>query len=100
MEKQFFKKYFLDYWFGFFVWIVLAVLIFLVTPNPILFFLAIALLTFVWVIPYADYVAKIAVESYVERIRRETYPTTKDINEDVDNIFETHIKGVFFIKKR
>lgn len=88
MEKQFFKKYFLDYWFGFFVWIVLAVLIFLVTPSPILFFLVITLLTFVWVIPYADYVAKTAVESYVERIRRETYPTTKNLNEDTDIILE------------
>ncbi|MDD5464339.1 MAG: hypothetical protein PHP62_04260 [Candidatus Moranbacteria bacterium] len=86
MEKQFFKKYFLDYWFGFFVWIVLAVLIFLVTPSPILFLLATALMTFVWVIPYADYVAKTAVASYLERVRRETYPTTKDINEDTDLI--------------
>ncbi|HBI50608.1 MAG TPA: hypothetical protein DDY21_02030 [Candidatus Moranbacteria bacterium] len=88
MEKQFFKKYFLDYWFGFFAWIVLALLIFLLIPNALLVLLVIAIWSFMWVIPYADYVAKTAVESYIERIRKETYPTTKDLNEDTDLILE------------
>ena len=96
MRKLYFKRYFLEYFVGFFAYIVFLLLIFFVCINhPDILFLAVVIWTFTWLVAYVDHIVKTATELAHANKRRELFPTSKELSDDVDRILEMGNDGQF-----
>jgi|GEM_PF-4593256 len=99
-KKRSIKKFMLNYRVGFVVYCVVAGLIFFLCSSSMPVTCIVNMVwTFAWAVAFADYIANAAVDEYKESKRREEFPTTNDLNEDVDKIISTGDKGEFTTKK-